>query len=192
MSSLELGLNELFFVGKELHADHLNYAFLSAMQDIHARGAFFRVKSFEKLEDAGLLKEDLYGNIQISESLKAYLKPVFESKCEIEIAVYQLGEQTMREQYLLHLGDNRTVLSLMDGNKVFFQDLNEEELQGLIISLLPERYRNTSITLNEEIHVEKVERIIVVKRLIVGETYSALTLLDVEGWICRNADKEGE
>lgn len=72
-----LTFEELYFLGKWMHAKYIDYQYITAMQDIQKRYAYHEQMALKNLMERGLIDEDFSGNIEIEDELREALHPVF-------------------------------------------------------------------------------------------------------------------
>ena len=82
---LTLRMQEIYFLGKRLNGDHLNYSYIAAMPEISQRRAVIEQECEEALEKCGVAEENLLGELTVRPEAAAFLHPLFFGDYESEL-----------------------------------------------------------------------------------------------------------
>ena len=82
---LTLRMQEIYFLGKRLNGDHLNYSYIAAMPEISQRRAVIEQECEEALEKCGAVEENLLGELTVRPEAAAFLHPLFFGDYESEL-----------------------------------------------------------------------------------------------------------
>ena len=74
---LTLRMQEIYFLGKRLDGDHLNYNYIAATPEISQRRAVIEQECEEALEKCGAVEENLLGELTVRPEAAAFLHPLF-------------------------------------------------------------------------------------------------------------------
>lgn len=82
---LTLRMQEIYFLGKRLNGDHLNYSYIAAMPEISQRRAVIEQECEDALEKCGAVEENLLGELTVRPEAAAFLHPLFFGDYESEL-----------------------------------------------------------------------------------------------------------
>ena len=82
---LTLRMQEIYFLGKRLNGDHLNYSYIAAMPEISQRRAVIAQECEDALEKCGAVEENLLGELTVRPEAAAFLHPLFFGDYESEL-----------------------------------------------------------------------------------------------------------
>ena len=71
---LTLRMQEIYFLGKRLNGDHLNYSYIAAMPEISQRRAVIEQECEEALEKCGAVEENLLGELTVRPEAAAFVE----------------------------------------------------------------------------------------------------------------------
>lgn len=135
LKEVTLALEELYFLGKQMNAKYMNYAYISAMPDISQHRSLYEQKCTESLMEKGWLEESFFGEITISQELKELLHPVFFGDKQISLEQIDLPASSGSIMYL-H-GEGREVRKAwLDNTLIHLEDMPVEKIEGFLQSFL--------------------------------------------------------
>lgn len=141
---------ELYFLGKQLDGDHMNYGYIMAMEDIGTVRNLSEENIIGTLEEKGLMTENLMGDREVSDIIKELLHPVFFGSYESSVDVVPAGMQSARRTLWIHRDEQGFTVSVPAENGSFlFTRVTKEEIEDFVISLLPEDYNGKQLPLSE-------------------------------------------
>lgn len=82
---LTLRMQEIYFLGKQLNGDHLNYSYIAAMPEISQRRAVIEQECADALEHCGAAEENLLGELTVRPETIAFLHPLYFGDYESEL-----------------------------------------------------------------------------------------------------------
>lgn len=114
---------ELFFCGKLMDAVYYDYAYLAAMPDVQKEYALHEQETMEQLEEQELIERDFDDNVEIEESLRELLAPVFFGEREGRLDVE--GQPSRR----FHSMDGAITETVLEDGKITLSRASEKEMQ---------------------------------------------------------------
>lgn len=124
--TIELKPNELFFLAKAMKAKYLDYAYLSMMQDIQLNYDVSEISNYESLVEKGYAEMDFGGDLEVDESVKNLMNPVFFGKNECLV-------KTSQKQVRVHQYESDLVFSEIDEDgMIVFSILDDYKLDELL------------------------------------------------------------
>lgn len=123
-SPITLTAKELYFLGKILQANYIDYAYIAAMPGIQQRYRVHEQQAVESLEDKGLLEEDFGGEIEVSEEAEALFAPMFFGETE-----YLLDNGKV---WRIHQQDGQCTIALLEGENIQIQSGDDRALEALL------------------------------------------------------------
>ena len=157
---------ELYFLGKQLGGDHMNYGYIMAMEDIGSVRNLSEEKIIGTLEEKGLMTENLMGDREVADFIKELLHPVFFGFYESSVDVVPAGMESARRTMWIHRDRQGFTVSVPAENGSFlFTRVTKEEIEDFALSLLPEDYngKQPPTTMGELNLPEECTRVIVFK-----------------------------
>lgn len=80
-----LRTQEVYFLGKKMEGDHLNYEYIAAMPEISQRRAVIEQECADALERSGVAEESLLGELTVRPAMQKFLHPLYFSDYESEL-----------------------------------------------------------------------------------------------------------
>ncbi|MBR1759328.1 MAG: hypothetical protein IJ744_11495 [Lachnospiraceae bacterium] len=140
LTQMHLTPEELYFLGKRLSGEYLDYAYLAMMRDIGQKRAMEMDQISAALGEKGYLSETLWGEEEVPEDVRAFLAPVFSSGRQMRIQVIKDNPTPTVQTMWLHLGEAHHVVCIPVENELHLQKITEEELPGVFLAALPEDF----------------------------------------------------
>lgn len=84
---LTLSMQEIYFLGKHLNGDHLNYNYIAAMSEISQRRAVLEQECKDALVRIGVAEESLTGDFTICQPAIDFLHPLYFGDFESDLAM---------------------------------------------------------------------------------------------------------
>ncbi len=209
MKELILSPEEIYFLGKEMDGDYLDYRYIEAMGDVEQRKAVLKQECIDSLCAKQVMKESMLGDLEINPDAVALMKPVFFSTFESAVDIYYGQEQMEMKSYLLYRNtEDVFLLAFQQEDGLFrFEKLDAQQVAGLLISFMPEKYRQ--LKESEEVKGDyTISRVLVFKntqiedpdpdleaeeevlRLDPKTTEDSYMVLDCGSILCREEDDE--
>ncbi len=165
MKELILTPEEVFFLGKKMDGEYLDYRYIQAMGDISQRKAVLRQECIDSLSEKKIVSENLLGDVEVDPEAVAFMKPVYFSSFESAVQIYRGEEQIGVQTYLLHRGGPDTfVLSYQKADGTFhFQVFNGEDVLRFLVSFVSDEYLEQEETEEGVAISGKIEQILTVE-----------------------------
>lgn len=180
---------ELYYLGGLMQAKYIDYAYISAMEDIQKNYSLYESKAKTGLAKKGLLEEDFSGDMEISEEAKQLLSPIFLGEFEASMDVCYLGEETSKENIKYHFLDGKIVRVSNEERNWKIILFSEEE----IIKEVQKIFQHKSEDEEKEAKVfeqEKVTEIIVLKHISIGKESLVRIFFGYDGYIYTENENE--
>lgn len=177
---------ELYFMGTQLQAKYIDYAYVAAMGDIQQRRGIYESESIMNLAQKGLLMEDFSGDVEIMPLARQILEPVFfgELESSIEIASVLTSGKKVIQQKRFHFYEDRITAVTMQEDGVHLELADEAQLKEWITSILPKGYYANEVEVPAEaLDMKWVSRILAVKSNRVGQRAAVEIYLEFAGVI---------
>lgn len=137
LEKVTLTLEELYFLGKQMNAKYMNYAYISAMPDISQRRGLYEVRCIDGLMGKGYLEEDFFGEIIIDQELKDFLHPVFFG--EKQISMEQINVPAVSGKIIyLHEKEREMRKAWLENTLIHLENLPVEKRIDFFYSFLPD------------------------------------------------------
>ena len=88
---LQIKPEELFFIGRQMNAQYIDYEYISMMKDIQEQFSLKEKEVMNHLVEKGLFMEDFSGNLTLDEETEKMLQALFFGEFETECV---LGEKS--------------------------------------------------------------------------------------------------
>lgn len=185
MSKVTLKAEDLFFLSKLMKAKYLDYDYVSMMEDLSQRLAMKEAKAMDHLSDEGLIYEDFSGDIQIEDKALELFEPIFFGTFESELLI----EDSMNfQRYKYHVLDGKYVEVSMQGKDLIIQTIDKEDILYHMPYL--EEANEPQILPINYFENQKIEGILVLKRLKFGKTPIVLQLVNDSGIYYQNKNNK--
>lgn len=191
INKLVLALEELYFLGKLMKGNHIDYAYIAAMRDVQQHKALYDQTCRDHLASIGAVEEDFWGELAVNETIKALLSPIFFGTFESEIIL--LSHQSGCENYDIrfHWLNHECRMTVINDGNIEIHTVTPEELAGIVLQLMPQDYNTRQAPDSEQIILGKKERTIILKNITWGETAAIYAYYVRSGWMCEQNYDEG-
>ncbi len=168
---------ELYYLGSFLQAKYIDYAYIAAMSDIKQNYKLFEKETRASLVSSGIIIEDFAGNIEIDESVRTLLTPIFFGETETSLDICEIGVNSSVTVYKFHFYDETITMVTGHQEKLIVKSIDLIEIQQIVEKLLPANYNPKSITISDIADLE-VTRFIAAKSILVGNTSTVKTYIE--------------
>lgn len=178
---------ELYFLGKQLHAKYIDYAYIAAMDDIQEN---FNLKSKETLAELvkkGILEEDFSGKITINQGAERLLTPIFFGEKESSVDVCWLKEPKRVDIFKFHFFDDRITMVTGVEHELLVKEIDVSFFEPFVKELA-DKHKDINNTLTE-IDSEKVLSFIAVKHVTLNSHSYVKTFINIEDVIYESSDE---
>jgi len=175
---------ELYFMGTQLQAKYIDYAYVAAMGDIQHRRGMYESESIINLAQKGLLMEDFNGDVEIMPLAREILEPVFFGDLEscIDIASVVASGKKVMQKKRFHFHEGRITAVTMQEDGIHLETADENQLKEWIASILHKGYYANEVEVPAEVlDMKWVSRIIAVKSNRVGQRSAVEIYLEFAG-----------
>lgn len=190
--SEELFINseELFFLGKLMHAKYIDYAYVSSMKEIEINYSLCERETLSSLVTKGMITEDFSGTLKVEEHVKRILQPVFLAQTETSFEISDYKNPMYNSVIRFHL--YKKDISLVSRNKATYSIrlVTKETIRSLMVELL--RQASTQST-GMELNVSKlndINRKYVFRCSKIGKQSIEFPVVDYDGKLYRIKDAE--
>jgi hypothetical protein len=159
---------ELYYLGGVMEAKYIDYAYVSAMEDIQQNHAIYERDAKNGLEKKGILEEDFSGNFEISSDGSRLLSPLFFGEFESSIGVTKREDSDRTETTRFHYLDGRVVKVTEKDRQWHLQEYSPEKVEQDIQNLLPDGAKSEIQEGEEIFETDKVTDILVLKHVHIG------------------------
>lgn len=157
----------LYYLGRLLQAKYIDYVYVAAMGDINQNYALFEKETKASLVSAGILTEDFSGNLELDETARKLLEPIFFGETETSLSVCTNGEIQHVSLCMFHFHDGIiTSVTHRDGQLVLAAT-DTLSIRKQVEKLLPLGYDMQDGTV-AQLSEDSITRFISVKRMQVG------------------------
>lgn len=133
-----LRAQEIYFLGKKVDGDHLNYQYIAAMPEISQRRAVIEQECTDALERSGVAEESLTGEFVVRPRMQKFLHPLYFSDYESELALDE-KDTDVHSHYLFHHEKTEEgeqwLTAELDGEKVRLTSGMQDTVEGLLQQL---------------------------------------------------------
>lgn len=187
---LAISPEELFFIGKQMRAQYIDYDYIKMMGDLQQRYSLKEKEIMAGLVKKGLLMEDFSGRTELVREVGALMRPVFFGRFEIEVILGRPGGSRLREKY--HFEDGNSTWSASEGDRLIFSGGAGERLAELKAGILTEDYVGKRCeTEAARLAAEEAEQFLIIKNMKPGSWSKGRQLLRVGGtWYVGGEDKK--
>lgn len=185
---------ELYYLGKFLQAKYIDYAYVAAMNRGGRSFALFEQETKAALVSSGVLAEDFGGNIEIDDSVKSLLMPIFFGETETSLDICEIGETREKNKvtvYKFHFLDGIVTMVTNDNGKLAIKPVDLIGIHQIAENLLPEGYNAEHRVVEEEIEVA-VSRYIAAKSITFGKTSAVNSFVEANSVIYKECGEQVE
>ena len=182
---------ELYFMGALLQAKYIDYAYVAAMGDIQQRREIYESESKEGLAKKGILIEDFSGRLEADVESKKLLEPVFFGMLESSVDIFAPDMEARRALpgRRFHFYEGRITTTAMGEEGICIEAADAAWIQAWLKGLLPDGPAEDRGEISaESMDRNKVDRIITVKSILIGEKATIEIYVEAQGSIfCEKA-----
>jgi len=192
---LILSAEELYYLGTLMKAEVIDYAYIAAMKDVGDKYEVFLSTTKDSLSKKGLLIEDFSGELEVDESAKAILKPVFFGKDEGALDVCYMIDGNERDTSSMHFHyyDDKITLVDVTKDKMVIKAVSEEDINDTIKKLGPEKDVEEVIEVTEnELDYKQANKVLAVKRTTFAEVSINVIYVECNGIMYKELDDDNE
>lgn len=188
IKELSLSAEEIYYLGKLIDGQYLNYRYIAAMSDIQQKNAAYIQRCRNNLCEKEVLFENLWGDVSVNQEVKEFISPLYFGDFEASVEEIYIEDKTYIQSAYFHRKGEECLFSLLSDKQVKLQKISDEQLTQFIVSLMPENYNNRMKPQAEEMDDLKVHRIIIMKNndLIKGSTVKVF--YDCNGLLCEEQE----
>ena len=191
MKEIVLTPEQLYFMGRLLQAQYIDYAYVAAMNDINQNFTLFETEAKASLVSARILMEDFGGNVEVDPTVLGILTPIFFGEIETSIDICSIGEENTVAVYKYHFHDGAVTMVTGENGKLMIKPVDQIAIREQLESLIPESYAAAQQTV-ESIDQTLITRFIAFKQLHVGMTSEVKTYIEADGIFYRENDESIE
>lgn len=183
---------ELFYLGKLLNAERIDYAYIAAMKDIQQNYEAANQDIECSLCEKNYITIDFSGTVDVDTRVQALISPLYFGLFESTINICVIDEKATVTTIRIHSDDKLCVCVVLkeDGFHIF--ELADDQLLGIIAGLLPEDYLSVSLPERKEVIKEKITRVIAFKNITVGKSSEVKVYFENDGFMCRSIGEDVE
>ena len=93
MKEIVLTPEQLYFMGRLLQAQYIDYAYVAAMNDINQNFTLFETEAKASLVSARILMEDFGGNVEVDPTVLGILTPIFSGRSKPRLTYAVSGKR---------------------------------------------------------------------------------------------------
>ena len=132
-SEITLSADELFYLGKLMHAKYIDYAYIVCRDD---SADDFQMR--EKTVKQSLIKkefifESFTGKVEVEESVTELLLPIFEGAKETSLNMCTVGEKARADILKFHFWQDKITMVKANNGQLTLKGISADEL-GKIVS----------------------------------------------------------
>lgn len=163
-----LSPEELYFLGGLLQAKYIDYAYIAAMDDIQQNTALIKKETISGMVKRNLVEEDFSGELEVNQTLKDILEPIFFGIKESSLDVCNLGDVKRVDIYKFHFLDNKITMVTGKDKQLYIKNVTENMFSNLLSQILPNSYEMDNSVLNNLDH-SLITRLFAIKSAQVNE-----------------------
>lgn len=171
---------ELYYLGSFLQARYIDYAYVAAMADIRQDYKLFEKETKASLVASDVLVEDFSGNIEIDDTVRGLLNPIFFGERETSLDICEVGEESTIKVYRFHFHDGVITMVSANQGKLLLQPVDPMRIRSLVEQVLPKNYDVESRIITEEEEIT-VRRYIVAKCNLISITSVVKAYFEADG-----------
>ena len=170
---------ELYYMGRFLQAQYIDYAYVAAMSDIKQNYALFEKETRNSMISSGYIMEDFSGNVEADQKIIDLLNPIFFGEVETSLDICDIGDENTVSVYKFHFHDGVTTMVTGKDGKLRIKAIDQLCIKKMVEDLLPVGYNVESSIISEP--TEKiVTRFIAAKSIFVGKTSIVKTYIQAD------------
>lgn len=132
---ISLSPEELFFLGRQMKAPYIDYAYIAAMEDVQKSFSSSEQKYLYSLQQKGVLTEDFFGDVTLTEQSYCF-RPLFFGSQEGRLEICGPCGDVKLLDMRFHFMDGELVISSLSGKQIQFWSAKVEELEAIIKGIL--------------------------------------------------------
>lgn len=175
-----LSPEQLYYMGRLMQAQYIDYAYVAAMPGIDGNFALFEAEAKAALVASGVLVEDFGGNVEIDPAVLSVLRPVFFGETETTVELIDVVNNGVVTSYRFHFHDGATTQVTARGGKFVVSAADDAAVRAAVEGIVPAAYTAEPQTV-ETVDGDKVSRAVSFKRVRVGATPAVLTYIEADG-----------
>ena len=181
MNQISLTPCELFFLGQQLKAQYIDYAYISIMPDKEDY-LNSRLDLEESLSVKNYITADFSGEIAIEPEVEALLKPVFFGKKECAVDFCDCRNKAATSSWRYHFSEDKITEVVFGEEELIFSETTEEKLLDRI-RLSGEDCLRTQMSAEagDKYSLENPEAILAVKYFEIGGRAAVQTYFAAKG-----------
>lgn len=135
--TLVISPEELYYLGRLLKAEYIDYAYIAAMRDIGGNFRLFSKESAAALTQRALLREDFSGNLEPDDDALRLLRPIFFGAAEMTVDLCMLQEEKPVSACKFHFQGDSAVMVHPQEEKLLIAETGRKEIMETIGGLVP-------------------------------------------------------
>ncbi len=185
-----LSPEELYFLGGQMQAKYIDYAYVSEMGDIQQNYCLYESTVKAELTKKGMIEEDFSGNLIVADFVKEILHPIFFGKFESSLDICKTGDESYVQTIKIHAcRDCFAMVEKQDGQWRIASCGREE-----IIRWAKDVYPNIddgTVLRGEPFVQDGVDYIFIVKNTVIGKESNVRIVFQI-GTALYEEDESGE
>ena len=189
---LQIKPEELFFIGRQMNAQYIDYEYISMMKDIQEQFSLKEKEVMNHLVEKGLFMEDFSGNLTLDEETEKMLQALFFGEFETECVLGEKSDEGFAtETYKYHFYEDRITQVKVQGDTLYISENGKEGLEGNFQTICPDNYHAVTKNISEEeIKLKEADGIILLNNMRIGHSSMTCHLARVDGiWYVEEEDK---
>ena len=158
----------MYFTGKLLNAEYIDYIYIAAMKDIQQNKAICDQEIKASLSKKGVIVEDFSGDIEVESTVASLLKPVFFGEIETSLDAFELGQENTLSIVRYHFLDGNITMVSNSEDEFEIKMVDKLFIEEFCHCLVPDLY-DAQDEVVEQIDKEKVERVFSAKSMLVAQ-----------------------
>lgn len=179
---------ELYYLGGELKAKYIDYAYVAAMGDIQKNYSLYESEVRKSLEKKGILEEDFSGNIEITKEVKELLNPIFFGNFESSIDECIIEDENVNS-IKFHYLSGKYIGVEIENKTLKIREYADKEIIERFEKLLYEGENEENIE-NRVFRQDVIKKIIVIKNMIIGQESNVKILFQDDKYMYEENDSE--
>lgn len=186
---LILSPEALYYMGTQLQAKYIDYAYIAMMEDIQHNHALYESSARAALADQGVLTEDFSGRIEVDSEARALLEPIFfgEMESSLEQAVRTQADGAERSGWRLHFKDGHVTAVRIQADGIHIQAAEDADIQAWIRALLPPGY-DARQQVFDRVESENINRVITVQNVRIGVRSTTTIYVEYQNCLLQELD----
>lgn len=190
---LILSAEELYYLGTLMKAEVIDYAYIAAMKDVGDKYEVFLSTTKDSLSKKGLLIEDFSGELEVDESAKAILKPIFFGKNEAALDVCYMIDGNERDTSSTHFHFYEDKVTMVDFVKdgLVVKLVTDDEIADIVKKLSPAKDIEESIEITgNELDYKLANKILAAKTVSLGQVSAVFVYVECDGVMYREIGED--